>query len=57
MKEIENRITKVEDSAYLDGTMSIDRAKGIIKQLGGKLADERKCFHSIIWKGNRFKVC
>lgn len=42
MKDIENRITKVEDSAYLDGTMSIDRAKGIIKQLGGKLADERK---------------
>lgn len=32
----------MEDSAYLDGTMSIDRAKGIIKQLGGKLADERK---------------
>lgn len=42
LKDIENRITKVEDSAYLDGTMSIDRAKGIIKQLGGKLADERK---------------
>lgn len=29
LKDIENRITKVENRAYLDGNISIDSAKGI----------------------------